>query len=173
MCCSWVMYLLSYLHTQTRLMALCPGLPVWAGTRKVKPIWILLKQVTLSGSGISWAICKSAPHSRQITMPAPHHSTFYRPGALPASQPAASKHWRQTLLSYIYENSVGWMKDERGLESTAAAAVPAAEKTSTIPPRTHDSVTRSQVRSLLTGFEQSFFHSNTRDLCTICLICSC
>jgi len=23
-------------------------------------------------SGISWAICKSAPHSRQITTPAPH-----------------------------------------------------------------------------------------------------
>jgi len=25
-------------------MALFPGLPGWAGTRKVKPIWILLKQ---------------------------------------------------------------------------------------------------------------------------------
>ena len=35
--------------------------------RKVKPIWILLKQETVSGSGISWAICKSAPRSRQIT----------------------------------------------------------------------------------------------------------
>ena len=29
-----------------------------------KPIWILLKQETVSGSGISWAICKSAPRSR-------------------------------------------------------------------------------------------------------------
>jgi len=28
----------------------------------------------LSGSGIHWAICKSAHRSRQITMPAPHHS---------------------------------------------------------------------------------------------------
>jgi len=28
--------------------------------RKVKPIWILLKQETVSGSGISWNICKSA-----------------------------------------------------------------------------------------------------------------
>jgi len=27
---------------------------------------------------------KSAPRSRQITMPAPHHSLFYRPDALPA-----------------------------------------------------------------------------------------
>ena len=46
-------------HTHTRLTALCPGLPRWAGTRKVKPIWILLKQETVSGCGISWAICKS------------------------------------------------------------------------------------------------------------------
>jgi len=46
------------------------------------------------GSGISWAICKSAPCSRQTTTPAPHHSVFYRPDALPTSQPTASKHWR-------------------------------------------------------------------------------
>jgi len=31
-------------------------------------------RVAVSGSGISWAICKSEPHSRQTTMPAPHHS---------------------------------------------------------------------------------------------------
>ena len=37
----------------------------------------------MSGSGISWAICKSAPLCRQITMPALHHSVFYRPDALP------------------------------------------------------------------------------------------
>ena len=30
----------------------------------------------MSGSGITWAICKSAPRSRQITTPAPHHSVF-------------------------------------------------------------------------------------------------
>ena len=50
--------------------------PGWAGTRKAKPIWILLKQETMSGSGISWAICKSAPRSRQITTPAHQHSVF-------------------------------------------------------------------------------------------------
>ena len=81
-------------RTHTRLTALFPGLPGGAGTRKVKPIWILLKQETVSGSGISWAICKSAPHSRQIATPAPHHSVFYRPDALPAAQPTVSKHWR-------------------------------------------------------------------------------
>jgi len=42
----------------------------------IKPVWILLKQETVSGSGISYAICKSAPSSRQITSPAPHHSVF-------------------------------------------------------------------------------------------------
>ena len=79
--------LLAYTHTHThnRLMALSPGLPGWASTRKVKPIWILLEQETVSGSGISWAICKSAPRSRQITTPVPHHSVFYRPDALPAA----------------------------------------------------------------------------------------
>ena len=53
-----------------------PGLPGSAGTRDIKPVWISLKQETVSGSGISWAICKSAPRSRQITTPAPHHSVF-------------------------------------------------------------------------------------------------
>ena len=47
-------------HADTRLTALYPGLPGWAGTRKVKPVRILLKQETVSGSGIGWAICKSA-----------------------------------------------------------------------------------------------------------------
>ena len=42
----------------------------------MKPIWILLKQETVSGSGISGAICKSAPCSRQTTTPAPYHSVF-------------------------------------------------------------------------------------------------
>ena len=74
---------ISQFYAHTRLTALCPGLPGWAGTRKIKPIWILLKQETVSGSGISWAICKSAPSFRQITMPTPHHSVFYRPDALP------------------------------------------------------------------------------------------
>jgi len=80
-------------QTHTRLMALFSGLPRSAGTRKVKPIWILPKQETVSGSGISWAICKSAPCSRQTTTPAPYHSVLYRPDALPAAQPIASKHW--------------------------------------------------------------------------------
>jgi len=84
-------------HTHTHLTAHGSSLPGWASTRKVRPIWILLKQETVSGSGISWAICKPVPHSRQITTPAPHHSVFYRLDALLATQPTASKHWRHII----------------------------------------------------------------------------
>ena len=45
----------------------------------------LLEQDIVSGSGISWDICKSAPHPRQ---PRQHPTTqfFYRPDALPPKQ---------------------------------------------------------------------------------------
>ena len=45
--------------------------------QKGKTNLILLKQETVSGSGISWAVCRSAPCSRQITTLAPHHSVFF------------------------------------------------------------------------------------------------
>ena len=45
-----------YYYYCTRLTASFPWQPGSAGTRKVKPIWILLKQETVSGSGISRAI---------------------------------------------------------------------------------------------------------------------
>jgi len=76
--------------------------------RKVKPIWIYWSK---SGSGISWAICKSAPWPRHITTPASHHSIFYRSDALPATQPTASKHWRHatqstSLVSVVSQRSL-------------------------------------------------------------------
>ena len=43
----------------------------------------------MSGSGISWAICKSAPRFRQITMPASHHSVFLQAGC-PSCHPTNS-----------------------------------------------------------------------------------
>ena len=43
----------------------------------------------MSCSGISWAICKSAPRSRQITTPAPHHSVFLQAGC-PSCRPTNS-----------------------------------------------------------------------------------
>ena len=43
----------------------------------------------MSGSGISWDICKSAPRSRQITMPEPHRSVFLQAGC-PSCRPTNS-----------------------------------------------------------------------------------
>ena len=65
-------WLISRYHTHARLTALCPGLRGWAGTRKVKPIWILLKRVAVASAGLY------APRSTglQITTPAPNHSVF-------------------------------------------------------------------------------------------------
>jgi len=81
------------------------GLPRWAGTRKAKPIWILLKQETVSGSGISWAIYKSACRSRQITMPAPHHSVFLQagcPSCHPTNSVSTLKESLCSLIDIIY-----------------------------------------------------------------------
>ena len=85
-------------------------LPGRASARKVKPIWILLKQGTVSGSSISWVICKPAPCSRQITMPAPHHSVFYRPDAIPNAQPTVSKHWRQSKPVSEYNKKLSYRR---------------------------------------------------------------
>jgi len=43
----------------------------------------------VSGTGISWAICKSAPCYRKITMPAAHHSVFLQAGC-PSCRPTNS-----------------------------------------------------------------------------------
>jgi len=95
--------------THSHLTALCPGLPGWAGTRNVKPMWILLKQETVSGSGISWTLCKSAPRSRQITTPAPHQSVFTsRMPFLPPDQQRQStegSRCRDGACNTIKENS--------------------------------------------------------------------
>ena len=98
-CTFWWWYRSMYPTTYIRLTALCPGLTRWASTRKVKPIWILLEQETVSGGGISWAICKSAPRSRQITTPAPHHSLFTgRMPYLPPNQQRQSTEGTQCIL---------------------------------------------------------------------------
>ena len=48
----------------------------------------------VSGSGISWAICKSAPRSRQITTPAPHH--LFLQAFLPLNQQRQSTEGKST-----------------------------------------------------------------------------
>jgi len=116
------------INKHTHLTALYLGLPGWAGTRKVKPISVLLKQDTVSGSGISWAICKSAPRSSKITTPGPHHSVFLQPGC-PSCHPTntvkalkavinmdfkvigpalVSSHWSQ-MLFFLYMELFLWL----------------------------------------------------------------
>jgi len=72
---SWLFAFLKVHHTHTHLTTTRVS-----RYQKAKTNWILLKQETLSGSGISWAMCMSAPRSRQITTPAPHlkvhHAVF-------------------------------------------------------------------------------------------------
>jgi len=55
----------------TFLVLAHPGSPIQnSGSRKM----VVVVRETVSGSGIRWIICKSAPCLRQITMPAPHNS---------------------------------------------------------------------------------------------------
>ena len=58
----------------------------------------------MSGSGISWAVCKSAPRSRQTTTPAPHHSVFLQtgcPSCRPTNGVKALKTHSTVLLTYL------------------------------------------------------------------------
>ena len=87
-----------YLHNTHPFHSPLSGTTRRASTRKVKPIWILLKQKTVSGSGISWAICKSAPRCRQTTMSAPHHSVFT--GRMPFLPPNKQRQSTEGLTTY-------------------------------------------------------------------------
>ena len=71
-------------------------------SQSVKPVWVILKQETVSGSGISWAICKSAPRFRPITTSAPHHSFFTgRMPFLPPNQQRQSTEGNVVLVIVI------------------------------------------------------------------------
>jgi len=89
----WKMY--THTHTHTH-----PFNGPFSGTTRVSRYQKGKTNLDFTGARDSewqWhqlSMCKSAPHSRQITTSAPHHSVFYRPDALPAAQPTASKHWR-------------------------------------------------------------------------------
>jgi len=75
----------------------------------------------VSGNSISWTICKSAPRPRQTTMPAPYHSVFYMPDALPATQLAASNHWRPNATNWRYVAPVVYLLWYPALSSTRNA----------------------------------------------------
>jgi len=69
-----------------------------------KPFWILLQQEMI---GWQWhqldymkIICASLHTDNHASVP--HHSVFYRPDALRAAQPTASKHWRQKEIIQVW-----------------------------------------------------------------------
>jgi len=67
----------------------------------------------MGGSGISWTICKSsAPRSRQITTPLPHHSVFTGQIPIPAAQPHT--HNRFTALRNC-PGQPGWAGTRRNI----------------------------------------------------------
>ena len=79
-------------------------------TRKVKTNLGLVEQVTVTGSGISWAICKSAPHPRQITIPASHHSVFTgRMPFLPPNQQHQSAEGGVLLIKWLNTKVSYWL----------------------------------------------------------------
>ena len=59
----------------------------------------------MGSSGISWAICKSARCSRQITVPAPHHSVFLQ-AECPSCRPTNSVNALKLIFIQYYIHSV-------------------------------------------------------------------
>jgi len=70
-------------HTRTHLMAFSGTIQV-SQYQKYKTNLDFTEARQIEGSGISWAVCKSAPCSII--------KFFYRPHVLPATKPTASKH---------------------------------------------------------------------------------
>ena len=61
----------------------------------------------MSGSGISWAICKSAPRSRQTTMPAHYRSVFLQAGC-PSCRPTNSVKALKGTVSCFRKIQIGF-----------------------------------------------------------------
>ena len=68
----------------------------------------------MSGSGISWAICKSAPRSRQTTMPAPHHITHTLKGPLCGTIRVSRYEKGKTNLDFTEARDSEWQWHQLG-----------------------------------------------------------
>jgi len=98
-CMSHVRQIHTYMYI-LRPSGLCLGLPGWADTRTN------LDYTEARDSEWQWhelghmQICTS---SQTDYMPAPHHSVFYSPYALPDTQPTASENWKQSCKSDVWD----------------------------------------------------------------------
>jgi len=78
-------------NNNARLTILCPGLPWWASTRKVKPVCILLKQETVAVASAGPCGSLHVIPSRQITInhagPCQHPTNQFFTGQVPFLPP--------------------------------------------------------------------------------------
>jgi len=56
-------------------------------------------------------------------MPAPHHSVFYRLDALRATQPTASKHWRQKRRKNKTRKKTNQLEEVTSVQTSAMVSV--------------------------------------------------
>ena len=101
----------THTHTHTRLTALFPGLPGWAGTREVKPIWILLKQ----DSDWQWhqlgymQLCTSLQTDNHASTPPLSFFTGRMPFLPPNQQRQGTlRHWRHTVHTVVLLGKMKW-----------------------------------------------------------------
>jgi len=71
-------------------MAIFPGEPGLASTR-MSPFWIVLEPKVDGGGGDNWSY-KSCKAPVKSTPPTNHNPSFYKPDALPVTQPTVSEH---------------------------------------------------------------------------------
>jgi len=89
----------NYWNNNTCYMALYPGLPGWAITRKVN------QSGFTEARDSEWQQCHHLGHMQICTSSqtdnhtSTHHSVFYRLDALSGTQPTASKHWTTMFIT--------------------------------------------------------------------------
>ena len=105
----YVKHDITYYYYCTHLSASLPGRPELPGSRKVKPVWIYIRQEMMEfwdAVASAGPYCKQYAHGFiQITTPTPHHSIFTG-WVLFLTPNQVSKHWRQTQ-HYIHYNENG------------------------------------------------------------------
>ena len=106
-------------HTHTRLTALFPGLPRWAGTRNIKPIWILLKQETVSGSG-PYASLHLAPDKQPRQHPTTQFFTGRMPFLLPNQQCQSTEGTTPNVYTLYTTPRISMMKKSKVTLNTVA-----------------------------------------------------
>ena len=77
----------------------------------------------MSGSGISWAICKSAPRSRQITTPVPHHC-FLQAGCPSCSPTNSVKALKDSMsIHLVHKNPTSAMQNTLVLQASSSCSI--------------------------------------------------